>query len=155
MTEGQKLAELSRAVRESTLKRLRLVPAGLEDWRPGAAAMSFADVAHHLLEADAWLFRKLDDPSLASMVGSVGEAGTVNAGTLRALLSKLEQSGERRAALLDAMSSDDLERSIHDDRFGGDVTVWWAIVRGNLDHETHHRGQIASYLRTLNDRGPS
>ena len=27
--------------------------------------------------------------------------------------------------------------------------MWWIIVRGNLDHETHHRGQIAAYLRML------
>jgi uncharacterized damage-inducible protein DinB len=41
-----------------------------------------------------------------------------------------------------------------DDRFGGEVTLWWTIVRGNLEHEAHHRGQIAVYLRIVNDVKP-
>jgi uncharacterized damage-inducible protein DinB len=35
-----------------------------------------------------------------------------------------------------------------DSRFG-EVTVWWVIVRGNLDHEIHHRGFIGAYLKML------
>jgi uncharacterized damage-inducible protein DinB len=30
-----------------------------------------------------------------------------------------------------------------------EVTIWWIIVRGNLDHETHHRGQLSVYLKPL------
>ena len=33
---------------------------------------------------------------------------------------------------------------------GQEVSVWWIIVRGNLDHEIHHRGQL-SYLRAILD----
>ena len=50
MSEGRRLAEFSRAVRESTLKRLRLVPDGFENWRISPQAMSFADVAKHLID---------------------------------------------------------------------------------------------------------
>jgi uncharacterized damage-inducible protein DinB len=38
---------------------------------------------------------------------------------------------------------------VFDDRFGCQVSVWWVIVRGNLEHEAQHRGQVASYLRIL------
>ena len=34
---------------------------------------------------------------------------------------------------------------------GKEVSVWWIIVRGNLDHEIHHRGQLSSYLRAILD----
>ena len=43
---------------------------------------------------------------------------------------------------------------IPDERFGGNVSVWWILLRGNLDHEIHTRGQIALYL-TLHNECPS
>ena len=47
------------------------------------------------------------------------------------------------------MADVDFSRTMPDPRFGESVSVWWIIVRGNLDHEIHHRGQIAAYLRAL------
>jgi len=42
----------------------------------------------------------------------------------------------------------DWDREVFDERFG-ETTLWWIVVRGNLDHEIHHRGQIAAYLRDV------
>ena len=33
-----------------------------------------------------------------------------------------------------------------------DGPFWWLILRANLDHEIHHRGALAVYLRVLNER---
>lgn len=44
--ESAPLASFSTAIRESTLKRLRIVKAGHENWRLTAESMSFADLAH-------------------------------------------------------------------------------------------------------------
>jgi len=150
-SEGERLAVFSRAVRESTLKRLRQVPRGFEKRRISAESMSLADIAHHLVESDRWLFRKLKQPTLSSMVAAAGEAGNLNGQGFRQLLIELEKTGERRARLLEEMSPSDLAAIIPDDRFGGEVSVWWVIVRGNLDHEIHHRGQIAASLRVLQE----
>ena len=147
MNEGERLAELSRATRDSTLKRLRRVPRGLENWRPLDDALSFADQAHHLVEADRWLFRKLEDPTTPSMVAQTGEAGRCSRSEFLRLLDQLKELGERRASLLAGLDATALGETVPDDRFGGDVTVWWVVVRGNLDHEVHHRGQIAMALR--------
>lgn len=154
-TDGERLASLSRAVRESTLKRLRQVPPDFENWRISTHAMSFADVAHHLVEADHWLFQKLKQPSLQGIDAVAGEAGEVDGQGFRRLITELEETGEQRARLLVEMSPPGLAEMIPDDRFGGEVSVWWVIVRGNLDHEAHHRGQIAAYLRALQDRHDS
>ncbi len=145
--ESENLAAFSRAVRESSLKRLRLVPEGRETWRPTPEAMSFADLAQHLIDADEWLFRKLEERALEPMVGSVGEAGEVSRADYLGLLARLEETGRQREALIAGLSPDQFAEPIFDRRFGGEVTVWWVIVRGNLDHEIHHRGQIATYLR--------
>lgn len=151
-SEGARLADLSRAVRESTFKRLRQVPRGRENWRISARSMSIADVAHHLVESDRWLFRKLAQPALRGIDAIAGEAGEVDGEGFRQLLMELEETGERRARLLAEMSVPDLAEIVPDDRFAGEASVWWVIVRGNLDHEAHHRGQIAAYLRVLKDR---
>jgi uncharacterized damage-inducible protein DinB len=147
--EGQRLAELSEAVRESTLKRLRVVPEGLENWRPVPSAMSFADLAHHIAEADRWLFRKLEKPELPPMQGEVGAGAVADRAQFLALVEELVTLGRQRTALLRGLDAAALERRLPDARFGGEVSVWWIVVRGNLDHEAHHRGQLAIYLRQV------
>ena len=150
LSEGQRLAEYSRSVRESTLKRLLEVPLGKENWSPSSAGMTFADIAHHIGESDRWLFQKLDDPTLSKMAGKTGEAPNVTSEEFQRLVAKLRECGEQRAKLLSTLADSFLDSPIFDDRFGK-VTAWWVIVRGNLDHETHHRGQLAVYLRIIQD----
>ncbi len=142
------MAEFSSAVRQSTLKRLLQIPPGKENWRPSFSAMTFAEIARHIAEADSWLFRKLKDPTLSKMTGSFGEVADVTPKEFQELLTKLRQSGDQRARLLSTLTDSFLDSPLSDDRFG-EVTVWWVIVRGNLDHETHHRGQLAAYLRII------
>jgi uncharacterized damage-inducible protein DinB len=145
--ESMRLALWSTAVRESTLKRLRLVPSLKEEWRPVPGAMSFSDIAQHVLDADLWLFRKLELRTLRPIHGS---AGTVHISTRQDyldILDRLKQTGTQRTGLIQGLRHEQLDERIWDERFGGEVSVWWVIVRGNLDHETHHRGQLAAYLR--------
>jgi len=152
-SEATRLAEFSRAVRESTLNRLRRVPEGRENWRITEEAMSFADVARHLCDADHWLFKQLQDGSLQPLCGAAHRVITTDRSDYLAILGELEQTGRRRAALLESMTAGRLSEKLFDHRFGGPVTVWWIIVRGNLDHEIHHRGQIAACLQLV-DREP-
>jgi len=145
--ESQRLAEWSKAVRGSSLKRLFRVRPGFENWRLTAGSMSFADVAFHLIEADQWLFSKLAEPGLSPMVGRPGTTNISAREQFTALCDKLEALGQQRAAVLESLSPAQLDATVPDQRFGGVVTYWWVVVRGNLDHEVHHRGQIAAWLR--------
>jgi uncharacterized damage-inducible protein DinB len=120
----------------------------MENWRPSSGGMSFAEITHHIAEADSWLFRKLEDPTLSKMPEKASGAAAITTEEFQELATKLKQSGEERASLLSTLTDAVLDSPIFDDRFG-DVTVWWVIVRGNLDHEAHHRGQLAAYLRLI------
>ncbi len=111
--------------------------------------MSFADLARHLIDADAWLARKLEEPALAAMRGRAGRQRVGGRREWARLLDELEASGRRRQELLLRLDGAALARRLHDERFGGDVSVWWIVVRGNLEHEAHHRGQIAAGLRRI------
>jgi uncharacterized damage-inducible protein DinB len=143
------LAEFARAVRQSTLTRLRLVPAGFENWRIDDEAMSFADTAQHLVDSDAWLRETLRTGVSQHMVG---RARCVEVGCRRdyeALLGQLAESGERLGTILDGLDQADLETTVLQSDGSTEATAWWTIVRGALDHEIHHRGQVVAYLRAL------
>lgn len=148
LTTGQRLAEFSKAVRESTLKRLKLVPPGKENWRVSPEAMSFADTARHLIECDQWLFKKLADKKLPHIDGKAVEEIPVSRQEFEKYLADLQRLGIDRAEKLAKITNDQFAEPMHDNRFGM-VTLWWIIVRGNLDHEAHHRGQIVAYLRVM------
>jgi len=112
--------------------------------------MSFADVAQHLIEADEWLFKMLELKNLKPMVGKPGLVEVTDRSQYLKLLDSLMKTGARRAEMLENATESQLDEMILDERFDGEVTAWWVIVRGNLDHEIHHRGQIAAYLRAIN-----
>ncbi len=146
-SESSNLATWSQAVRESTLKRLRLVPEGRENWRPVPGAMGVAGIAQHILDADLWLFKKLKEPTLGALKGANPRYNVSCYESFLEILVNLERTGQQRFAVIGALTASDLARTMSDERFGSNVSVWWEIVRGNLDHETHHRGQLAAYLR--------
>lgn len=152
MSQNKRLAEFSRAIRESTLKRLRLVPEGHENWRISSKAMSFADIAQHLIDADNWLFEKLGIKNLKPMVGRANLVEIKGRSQYDVLLGELEKIGDRRSTMLDKITDEELSEMIYDDRFGGEVSAWWIIMRGCLDHEIHHRGQISAYLRAIDQK---
>ena len=153
-TQQQNLFEFSLAVRESSLKRFRVVPVGMENWRITLESMSIADLAQHLIHADAWLFRKLADPSVQVIAGKRGEVTIESRDQYEDLIERLAETGRRRAALIGNMTDDELSKRIPDDHYGGGKvsSVWWILVRANLDHEIHHRGALAVYLRVLKER---
>ncbi len=150
--EPFKIIEFARAVRESTLKRLRRVPSGFENWRISNNSLSFADIAKHLIDCDNWLFQKLKNNSLESIRANSSSFIVNNRQEYLDLLQNLFQTGKEREKRIERIEKEDWNRQIYDDRFNGDVSVWWLIMRGNLDHEIHHRGQLASYLRVLKDK---
>ena len=152
-TEQQNLAEFSLVVRQSSLKRFQIVPAGMENWRITPGSMSIADLARHMIRADEWLFRKVADPNIEVIKGNPGEVSVTEREQYDALLARLAETGERRAEFIRSMSEEELAKRIPDGHYssGRDSTVWWILVRANLDHETHHRGALAVYLRVLQE----
>jgi uncharacterized damage-inducible protein DinB len=143
------IAEFSQAVRASTLKRLQLIPDGLENWKISENAMSIADIAQHLVDTDKWLFQKLVNHQLEPITGKAGSTNIQNRSEYDAIIDKLEETGETRHKLITGDLN--LDQLIYDSRFNGQVTALWIILRGNLDHEIHHRGQLTAYIRALQD----
>jgi uncharacterized damage-inducible protein DinB len=145
--ESKRLAEFSEAVRESTLKRLKEVPPGKENWRLRSDSLSFADLAQHLIDADLWVLEILESGKYVHAEAKPGMKTVRDRSEYEVLTRRLMETQKTRRKMIEGISGDDWERTVEDPKFGA-TTVWWAIVRGNLDHEIHHRGQIAVYLKS-------
>ena len=146
------LTEFSRAVRESTLKRLRLVPEGYENWKISSGSLSFAEIAKHIIDLDYWLFEKIKNPELKSIETETAIIKDCGREKFIMLINELEELLEKKIEFINTFDEEKLKIKIFDDRFNSEVSIEWIILRGNLDHEAHHRGQIAAYLRVLKDK---
>ena len=51
--------------------------------------------------------------------------------------------------MLESLKEKKFAEKIFDERFGGEGSLWWIIVSGNLDQEIYHRGPVAAYLRVM------
>ena len=146
------LIDFCRAVRNSTLKRLKVVPEGYENWRISKNSLSFAEIAQHLLDSDDWTINKIKDPTIKSILAEKGSIEDCSRDEFNTLIAVLEESLEKKIKFIDSLDKEKMKSKIYDDRFNDEVSIEWVILRGNIDHEIHHRGQIAVYLRLLNDR---
>jgi len=119
----------------------------MENWRIDEDAMSFADLGQHIVDADEWLFRAMEGKKQSPLKGRSGLLTVVNRSEFARLIDELARTGKSRRDLIEGMSSRRFAEMMFDQRFGSQVSTWWVVVRGNLDHEIHHRGQIIAYLR--------
>ncbi len=150
--EIELLIEFSRAVRESTIKRLELVPDGFENWKLSSGALSFAEITKHLIDCDNWLFEKINNPNIKSIETETAIMEYCDRKEYKSLINNLKQILKTKIEFINTFDEDKLKIKIFDDRFNSEVSIAWIILRGNIDHEIHHRGQIAAYLLVLKDK---
>jgi uncharacterized damage-inducible protein DinB len=144
MTEGEKLAQFSELVRESSLKRFRKVVPGDRAWRPAADQLSFVDLLKHLIDADKWNVAILiNEKTIPRAVIHPGDAKPED---WDRYLLEFEDSGKKKAEFLRKMSDDEFSQEVEDWEKMGKVTKWLILVRGGLDHEIHHRGSLQTML---------
>jgi uncharacterized damage-inducible protein DinB len=150
--DAELLVEFCKVVRESTIKRLKIVPEGYENWKISPGALSIAEIAKHLIDSDNWLFEKIRNPDLKSIKTETAVIKDCDVDTFKKLIIQLKDTLEIKVNLINSFDQDKLNTKMFDDRFNSEVSIEWIILRGNLDHEIHHRGQLAACLRVLKDQ---
>lgn len=146
------LIDFCKAVRDSTIKRLEIVPEGYENWKVSPGALSFAEITKHLIDLDNWLFKKLKYPETRSIQAETAVMEYCSSIEFKNLINELRETLERKIQIINTFDEKKLKLKIFDDRFDSEVSIAWVILRGNIDHEIHHRGQIAAYQRVLKDK---
>lgn len=150
--EIQILIELCKSVRGSTIKRLQLVPEGYENWKISSGSLSFAEIAKHIIDLDNWLFEKIKNPNLRSIETETALIKNCSKEEYKELLNSLKKRLEKKIEFISNLNEDKLKAKVYDDAYNAEASIAWLILRRNIDHEIHHRGQIATYLRVLKDR---
>lgn len=145
--EQQRLAAFSDTVRTSTLKRLRRVPEGAENWAVREGAMSFADLADHILKCDSALLKIFETKRIGANVGEAGQRHIESRAEFDELVGELKQQRKTRREFIGEMTEADFDVIIDAERVRGVERIPAGIlILEMLDHEVHHRGQMALAL---------
>jgi uncharacterized damage-inducible protein DinB len=138
--------------RSGTVGELVNIPEEQWDWRPGAGARSVRELALHVagsavgfideLVAAEPSFMRLRTPEVQQKIAGALGATTTKDQILAALKTTMATGAARLRAI------DELLRSGTMKGMGGEQTrvtgVWFAAA-----HEMYHRGQLATYARSL------
>jgi uncharacterized damage-inducible protein DinB len=146
------LTEFCKIVRGSTIKRLEIVPEGYENWKVSSGALSFAEIAKHIIDLDNWLFEKIRNPNTKSIETETAIMKYCNRNKYQELINNLKVILEKKIDIINSLDKNKLKEKMYDDAYDSEVSLAWLILRRNIDHEIHHRGQIAVYLRVLKDK---
>ncbi len=145
------LAELD-AEMPTTRRLLERVPGDRPDWKPHPRSFSIAHLAQLVARMPGWLTGTMRQPEidLQSFAGYSNEKPAT-------LLAEFDRNvAEARAALATASEKDfDAPWSL---KTGGHVIFTMprgAVMRQNINHLVHHRGQLSVYLRLLDVPLPS
>src|ERR1700743_2917760 len=132
------LAAFADEVRASTLRRFARIEAADWGWSARPDLLTFADVLKHLVDADRWLFARLEGAEPSH--GVVILPGAANPEDSIRLLAEFRELGRERRRRISELTDHDFNSRRFDLLSRGYVTLFQLIARCNLDHEIHHRG---------------
>jgi len=146
----ERLAGFSDQVRDSTLKRLKSVPKGQENFRYQEGVMSFSDIADHLINSDRVHMNLLETRFLGKGIGRSGGKVVRSREEYIGLVYELEKLKLARHKFILELDEEKLSLVIPYEHLSGPgEAAFGSLLYQWLDHEIHHRGQISVYLKLL------
>jgi uncharacterized damage-inducible protein DinB len=136
-------------IRRRTVRVAELVPAERIEWAPAEGAMTFGDLIRHLAAVERWMFLEnvLGRPSRYVSHGRELADGR------DAVLAYMHRMHDETMTALRALADADLDRDATTP--AGTPLVAWKWLRGMIEHEAHHRGQIYLMLRMCGVKTPA
>jgi uncharacterized damage-inducible protein DinB len=134
-----------------TAKVLEAVPDTGHDYRPDAKSRTAWDLATHLATADVWFLQSVIDGAFNWDPEGAKQAAAQFT-SVKDVVTFYQREVPARLAALRALPGDRLARPV--DFFGmmQQPAAWFIGMANN--HSTHHRGQLASYLRAMGSKVP-
>lgn len=154
MSEKDTLLRTWEREHECTLRVLREVPPGKEDFQPAARSQTLSRLVWTFIREEKVMEMVANGTLDLSQAGKQPEPPPM---TIRELIDVYEQAHRQASARIQAMSDDDFNettkffagpKKIDDVRVG---QVLWNFIMDKV----HHRGQLSVYLRMLDARVPS
>ncbi len=130
------------SVRKRTLRYARVVPIDQIDWSPQQGEFSCADILRHIASAEK-MFVGVATEGRWHYAGHEG-----NQSSLDELIVHLEQTHHEAMNALRSLPDSELNQ--FRPAFEGDTQVRvWRWLMAMIEHEIHHRSQLAMYLLLL------
>ena len=156
MKETDILAELKEEIRGRTRTMLEKIPPDRLDWSPVEGALTLGQLLRHIWKSEQgicklargnweYLEKRLPEGLLAAL-GDVED--------LESELKNMEEAHREAVNLIRSLSEEELNKEYFHEKFNIRRTTRQNISM-LIEHEAHHRGQIALYLRILGVEGAS
>jgi uncharacterized damage-inducible protein DinB len=145
------LAGLIERESAATAKVLAAVPDTGKDYKPDTKSRTAWQLATHLATSDVWFLQSVIDGAFAWNPDAATQA-EAQFKSVKDVVAFYEREVPARLAALRALPGDALARSV--DFFGmmQQPAAWFVGMANN--HSTHHRGQLAAYLRAMGSKVP-
>ena len=130
-------------IRARTRRVVDCVPPGRFDWVPAPERWSFADLVRHLAAIERFMFAE----NAAGRPSRYPGHGRELADGREAVLDYFERMHREAVAILSELDGAALERKCETP--GGVSITTWKWLRAMVEHEIHHKAQLAEYLRAM------
>ena len=136
-------------VRERTMRVVESIPADRVEWTCSAGQFTLGDLARHLATTERYVFAEC----VAGRPNRYPGCGRDLADGLDEVLALMRRLHAQSVEIFAALNDDDLaaRRATPE----GQPVTTWKLLRGMVEHEIHHRGQIYVYLGILGVAAPS
>ena len=134
-------------IRRRTLTFAAAIPADRIDWQPRDGEFSCGEIIRHLGSVQLMNFEAFAGKA-RHYRGHAAELGS----SKQQALAYLAECDAAARALLEGISDEALEEKQKDLR-GRDISAW-RFLMATVEHEVHHRSQLASYLTWMGEQPP-
>ena len=149
ITSSRAFADYFDGVRRRTVGFFRTIPAGRVDWAPKDGEYTCGDIVRHVAAAE-----RMFTGAVCDGVWTYAGHERAKAPTLEAALADLEAAHGVCAARLRALGDGALERMRPALPPGAAPVRAWRLLLAMVEHEVHHRSQLASYLTWMGVEAP-
>jgi len=136
-------------VRERTMRVVHCIPAELFEWTCRSGAFTLGDLARHIATTERYVFVECAR-GLPSRYRGCGRELADGQASVIAFMERLHAESMQ---ILRKMTGDDWNAKGKSPD-GHPITAW-KLLRAMIEHETHHRGQLYTYLGILGAATPS
>ncbi len=131
----------------TTRKILGCVPDGKGAWRPHEKAWTAAELAWHVASSEIWFLESIAAGKFAMEQPPQPPATTAE------IVAYYEKAFPAAVAKVKALSAEALSTKV--DFFGMFNLPAFGYLTFTAHHSIHHRGQLSTYLRSMNEKVPS
>lgn len=125
---------------EYTMEFARAMPAEKFGFKPTEEVFSFAEQLLHLAGANFWFFSTIKGEKIPKSEEDLESEGKNKADVVALLAESFRYGDAVVENLTDAAAANKVT-------MGENTLLCWKLIFFNVDHITHHRGQMVAYLR--------